>query len=161
MNTIIKNKWFLFLLGFLFLANIALLLSFFVFGEKSGSDKGSQNSKQVSGYLSKELQLSKEQDEAFSQMKEEHFKTMKPLWAEIRQTKDSLFRQMSNPNIDDSLISAYTDRIAAKNKKSDELMFRHFRELRKLCTPDQQQKFDTLIPQMFNRMGSRGHGIKK
>jgi Spy/CpxP family protein refolding chaperone len=161
MNAITKNKWFLFLLGFLFLANIALLLSFFVFGERSGSFKDTRSSQQGSGYLSKELQLSKAQDSAFSKMKEEHFKTMKPLWTEIKQTKDSLFRQMNNPNLDDSAISAFTDRIAAKNKIADELMFRHFRELRKLCTPEQQQKFDTLIPQMFNRGGSRGHSVKK
>ena len=161
MNTITNNKWFLFLLGFLFLANIALLLSFFVFGERSGPYKDSRSGRQDSGYLSKELLLSKEQNDAFSKMKEDHFKTMKPLWAEIRQTKDSLFRQMNNPNLDDSTISAFTDRIAAKNKMADELMFRHFRELRKLCTPEQQQKFDTLIPQMFNRGGSRGHSIKK
>jgi periplasmic protein CpxP/Spy len=161
MNTITKNKWFLFLLGFLFLANIALLLSFFVFGERSGSYKDTRNSQPGSGYLSKELLLSKEQDSAFAKMKEEHFKTMKPLWAEIRQTKDSLFRQMNNPNLDDTAISAFTERIAAKNKVADELMFRHFRELRKLCTPEQQQKLDTLIPQMLNRGGSRGHSIKK
>ena len=161
MNTITKNKWFLFLLGFLFLANIALLLSFFVFGERSNSFRNGHGDQQGSGYLSKELQLSRQQDSAFSKMKEEHLKAMKPLWADIRQTKDSLFRQMNNPNLDDSAISAYTDRIAAKNKIADELMFQHFRELRKLCTPAQQQKFDTLIPQMFNRWGNRGHTNKK
>ena len=159
MNTITKNKWFLFLLGFLFLANIALLLSFFVFGEKGNSYKNTRNAQQAS--LSKELLLNKQQDDAFSKLKEEHFKVMKPLWAEIRQTKDSLYRQLNNPSLDDSAITAFTDRIAAKNKIADELMFRHFKELRKICTPEQQQKFDTLIPQMFNRGGNRGHTIKK
>ena len=161
MNTITKNKWFLFLLGFLFLANIALLLSFFVFGEKGGSFKDSRNGQQGSGSLSKELLLSKEQENAFSKLKEEHFKVMKPLWSEIRQTKDSLYRQLNNPSMDDSAISAFTDRIATKNKMADELMFRHFVELRKICTPEQQQKFDTLIPQMFNRWGNRGRSAKK
>jgi periplasmic protein CpxP/Spy len=161
MKTITKNKWFLFLLGFLFLANIALLLSFFVFGERSDGDKNKGNTSNTKGYLSKELQLTKEQDAEFNQMKEEHFRNMKPLWSEIRQTKDSLFRQMNNPAFDDSAIAAFTSRIATKNKKADEMMFRHFRELRKLCTPEQQQKFDTLIPQMLNRMGSRGHSSKK
>jgi periplasmic protein CpxP/Spy len=159
MNTITKNKWFLFLLGFLFLANIALLLSFFVFGEKGSAYKDSRNGQQSS--LSKELLLSKEQENAFSKLKEEHFKVMKPLWAEIRQTKDSLYRQFNNPSLDDSALSAFTDRIAAKNKMADELMFRHFIELRKICRPEQQQKFDTLIPQMFNRWGNRGRPVKK
>ena len=161
MNTITKNKWFLFLLGFLFLANIALLLSFFVFGEKGGSYKDSRNGQQGSGSLSKELLLSKEQENAFAKLKEEHFKVMKPLWSEIRQSKDSLYGQLNNPGMDDSSISSFTDRIAAKNKMADELMFRHFVELRKICTPEQQQKFDTLIPQMFNRWGNRGRSAKK
>jgi len=160
MNTITKNKWFLFLLGFLFLANIALLLSFFVFGEKSGAYKGSHSAQSNSGYLAKELQLSREQDSSFNKMKEEHFRTMKPLWEDIRKSKDSLFRQMNNPAMNDSAISAFTERIAEKNKMADELMFRHFRELRKQCTPEQQQKFDTLIPQMMTRMG-RWHSGKK
>ncbi|MGL6268878.1 MAG: Spy/CpxP family protein refolding chaperone [Chitinophagaceae bacterium] len=161
MNTITKNKWFLFLLGFLFLANIALLLSFFVFGEKGSSYKDSHSGQQGSGSLSKELLLSKEQENTFSKIKEDHFKVMKPLWAEIRKTKDSLYRQLNNPAMEDSSISAFTERIAAKNKIADELMFRHFQELRKVCTPAQQQKFDTLIPQMFNRWGNRGHAVKK
>jgi periplasmic protein CpxP/Spy len=160
MNTITKNKWFLFLLGFLFLANIALLLSFFVFGEKSDDFKGRQSSQSAKGYLSRELGLSKEQESAFSKMKEEHFRVMKPLWEEIRKTKDSLFTQMNNPGMNDSAISAFAERIASKNKLSDEMMFKHFRELRKQCTPEQQQKFDTLIPQMLTK-NWRGHSSKK
>jgi Spy/CpxP family protein refolding chaperone len=161
MKTLTKNKWFLFLLGFLFLANIALLLSFFVFGEKSSWDSRSRSTQPTKGYLAKELQLTKEQDAEFNKMKEEFFKRMKPLWAEIRMTKDSLFRQMNNPAMDDSAIDAFTERIAAKNRIADELMFRHFRELRKQCTPEQQLKFDTLIPQMLTHSGSRGHSSKK
>jgi Spy/CpxP family protein refolding chaperone len=159
MNTITKNKWFLFLLGFLFLANITLLLSFFVFGEKSSTNKGSHSTQSNSGYLAKELQLSREQDSTFNKMKEEHFRMMKPLWEEINKSKDSFFRQMNNPAMNDSAISAFTERIAENNKKADELMFRHFRELRKQCTPEQQQKFDTLIPKMMTRAG-RWHNSK-
>lgn len=161
MKTITKNKWFLLLLGFLFIANIALLLSFFVFGERSDADKNSRSNQSGQGYLSRELALTKEQDVAFNKMKEEHFKTMKPLWSDIRKTKDSFFRQMSNPAMDDSAIADYTERIAQKNKLADELMFRHFRELRKLCTPEQQQKFDTIIPQMFSKSNGRNHNGKK
>ena len=115
--------------------------------------RGRQSSQSTTGYLSREFQLTKEQDSAFNKMKEEHFKMMKPLWEEIRKTKDSLFRQMNNPDMNDSAIAAFTERIAAKNKLSDEMMFKHFRELRKQCTPEQQQKFDTLIPQMLTKTG--------
>lgn len=157
MNIVTKNKWFLFLLGFLLLANVALLLSFFVFGEKSGSAVP-KKSAQPSGFLSRELTLTKEQEQLFKEKKEEHFKRIKPLWEEIRKTKDTLYRQLNNPDFNDSAINAITSRLAAKNKISDEMLFNHFRELRKLCTDEQKIKFDTLIPQMMTRPGNRGKG---
>ena len=155
MNIVTKNKWFLFLLGFLLLANVALLLSFFVFGEKS--DPGEvKKSGQSPGYLSRELVLTQEQELLFKEKKEEHFKRIKPLWEEIRKTKDTLYRQLSNPDFNDSAVNAITSRLAAKNKLSDEMLFNHFRELRKLCSDEQKAKFDTLIPQMMTRPGNRG-----
>ncbi len=149
MNNITKNKWFLFLLGFLLIANITLLLSFFVFGEKQPSTKTPQTP--AAGFLSTELGFSEQQKAEHKALKETHLKNIKPLWDEIRKTKDSLYSQINNPSFDDNSLNALTTRLAEKNKLSDEMMFRHFRELRKILTPEQQVKYDTLVPQMMNR----------
>jgi Spy/CpxP family protein refolding chaperone len=81
---------------------------------------------------------------------------MEPVWEDIRKAKDSFYRQVNNAAITDADINELSARIAGKNKIADEMMFRHFRELRKLCTPEQQQKFDTLVPRMLSRGGRRG-----
>jgi len=165
MNNLTKNKWFLFLLGFLLLANITLLLSFFVFGEKS--DRKTLN-QPASGaqFLAKELSMTKEQQSKHQELREVHFKTIKPLWEEIHKTKDSLYKQLNNPSFDENSLQEITDRLAEKNKQSDQMMFRYFKELRTVFTPEQQIKFDSIVPQMINKRGGGwnkggGHPTKK
>jgi Spy/CpxP family protein refolding chaperone len=160
MKAITRNKWFLALLAVLLVGNIALLLSFFVFGERQEvkSGKGEMPSK---GYLARELKLDETQEKQFREMKEKFFQEMDPVWEDIRKTKDSFYRQLNNESLTDNDIAAFTARIAEKNRMADERMFRHFRELRKFCTPQQQLTFDTLVPRMLSRSGRRGENPKK
>jgi Spy/CpxP family protein refolding chaperone len=160
MKAITRNKWFLALLAVLLVGNIALLLSFFVFGERQGgkTGKGEMPSK---GYLARELKLDETQEKQFREMKETFFREMEPVWEDIRKTKDSFYRQLNNASLTDDVIAALSARIADKNRVADERMFRHFRELRKYCTPQQQLTFDTLVPRMLSRSGRRGDNQKK
>lgn len=148
MKAITRNKWFLALLGVLLLGNIALLLSFFVFGERQDAKPPK---KEERGYLAKELNLDPAREKQFKEMKEAFFKEMEPVWEDIRKTKDSFYRQVNNNSLTDAEIAEWSRRIAEKSRVSDEQMFRHFRELRKYITPEQQAKFDTLVPRMMTR----------
>lgn len=160
MKAITRNKWFLALLAVLLLGNIALLLSFFVFGERQEA-KAARNGTPEKGYLARQLKLDEAQEKKFLEMKEVFFKEMDPIWEDIRKTKDSFYRQVNNASFSDGEIAAYTERIAEKNRVADERMFRHFRELRNYCTPAQQQIFDTLVPRMLSRSGRRGDSPRK
>lgn len=164
MNNLTKNKWLLFLLGFLLLANITLLLSFFVFGERSAGRAPEGNrppQPPITGFLSKELKMDAEQEAQLKALKEDRFKVIKPLWEEIRKTKDSLHNQLKNPAFTEAELAALTTRLAEKNKRSDELVFRYFQEVRKLCTPEQQVGFDTIVPQMLSRRDQWNKGPHK
>jgi Spy/CpxP family protein refolding chaperone len=160
MKAITRNKWFLALLAVLLLGNIALLLSFFVFGERQDG-KGGRTDAPEKGYLARQLKLDEAQEKQFRELKESFFKEMGPVWEDIRITKDSFYRQLNNASFSDSDIAAYAQRIAEKNRVADERMFRHFRELRAYCTPQQQQTFDTLVPRMLSRSGRRGDSQRK
>ena len=91
------------------------------------------------------------QEKQFKEMKEKFLRDMEPLWEDLRHTKDSFYRQVNNEALSEAEIEAWTQRIAEKSRLSDERMFLHFREIRKYCTPEQQAKFDTLIPKMMTR----------
>ncbi|WP_336516943.1 Spy/CpxP family protein refolding chaperone [Pollutibacter soli] len=164
MNNLTKNKWLLFLLGFLLLANITLLLSFYVFGERPAGrgDKGNRSPQPpITGFLSKELKMDVDQQAKLKSLKDERFKVIKPLWEEIRKTKDSLYHQLKDPAFSEEELNALTTRLSEKNKRSDELVFRYFQEVRKLCTPEQQVGFDTIVPQMLSRRDQWNKGPHK
>jgi Spy/CpxP family protein refolding chaperone len=147
MKAITRNKWFLALLGVLLLGNIALLLSFLVFGERQPA-KPKQEER---SYLARELKLDAAQEKQFKENKEKFFAEMEPVWEDIRKTKDSFYRQVNNNALTDAEIADWAKRIAEKSRISDERVFRHFRELRNYITPEQQAKFDTLVPRMMTR----------
>ena len=149
MRNLAKNKWILFLLGLLLVANISLLLGFFVFGEGPGPARSSREDAFKS--FSVKMHLTGEQEKAFRAMKEHHAESMKPLWERIRKTKDSLFRQVGHLDNGDSMATVLSIRLAALNREADMQLFHHFQEVRKQCTPDQQAIFDTLIPRVMSR----------
>ena len=75
------------------------------------------------------------------------------MYDDMRKTKDSLFRLLSYPETPDSLVDKVTDAIARKQKALDLQTFQHFRRVRTLCTPEQLEKYDSMVLRMFRKMG--------
>jgi hypothetical protein len=101
-----------------------------------------------------EVGLEQEQIDTFKILKEEYFKDMKPLWSDIRQLKDSLYLQLDK-SLEDSTAENILLMISKKNLEADSRTYMHFTKLRKFCTPEQQARFDTIIPKLINRTGRR------
>jgi Spy/CpxP family protein refolding chaperone len=149
MSRILHTRWLLVLVTILLAANLALIGYHYFSRNSSGSDRRSS-----SEWFYRELGLTAGQDSIFRASKDSFMREMRPLWAQSRRAKDSLFSRMGDPSLDDSAVTALTARIAELSRLSDERMFQHFRELRKICTPGQQAAFDTLVPKLMSR--SRG-----
>jgi hypothetical protein len=101
-----------------------------------------------------EVGLEQNQIDTFKVLKEEYFKDMKPLWSDVRQLKDSLYRQLDK-NIEDSTAQNILLLISKKNLEADSRTYMHFTKLRQFCTPAQQARFDTIIPKLVNRTGRK------
>lgn len=101
-----------------------------------------------------EVGLEQDQIDTFKILKEEYFKDMKPLWSEIRQLKDSLYKQLDK-DVEDSSSQKILLMISQKNLEVDSRTYLHFTKLRKFCTPSQQARFDTIIPKLFNNPKKR------
>jgi hypothetical protein len=149
MRNLAKNKWILFLLGLLLVANISLLLGFFVFGDNHDGQRGHREDNFKA--FSNKMHLTPEQDKLIRDMKEKHFNDMKASWENIRMTRDSLFRQVGDPAQSDSLAREIAARLARLNNEADMKLFHHFQQVRSKCTPEQQSIFDTLVPHMMTR----------
>jgi len=150
-----RNRNLLIIIGVLLLTNIAVLV-YFLGQKKSTKPVTSHSEKDKNGIaemLQKEVGFNDEQTAQYKQLKEKQRETIKPMYDDMRKAKDSLFRLLSYPETNDSLLNKMADAIAQKQKALDLQTFNHFKRVRTLCTPEQQPKYDSMVLRMFRKMG--------
>lgn len=110
-------------------------------------------------FLEKELDFTTKQKEQYRLLREGHHSKVKTLRDSVRQMKKQFFEQLGK-SMTDSAIEQVTADMAKKVTLLDKITFQHFRDVRQICTPSQQQKFDEIIDEMLHRMaaGSEGRG---
>lgn len=157
MRSVLKNKVLVTVIAILLLANIAMLV-FFMSGMKKpdrdqpGDQKAAAHT--TESFLQARIGFTDQQINQFNQLKEIHHQRLNPLFEDLRQTKDQFFILVK-----DSRSDAYLDSVAlqigTKQKNLDREVFRTIQEVRKLCTPQQQITFDSLLPKIAYKMA--GH----
>ena len=146
MTQITRSKWFIVSFAVLLAANVILLFMLFRKTEKPVERRPTAFAQMVRG-----LGLDSAQQLIFKQRKDSFMKSMKPVWDDIRKSKYDLYLQLQDENTPDSVIERLTAVIGQKTMVSEEMQFKHFRELRNVCTVEQQARFDTLIPPLISR----------
>jgi Spy/CpxP family protein refolding chaperone len=104
-------------------------------------------------FLTKELALDSNQLKAYSVLRDEQRKSAEPLRKTVRETKDSLFSLLKQPNVSDADLQKYLSKVGAAQIELEKSTFQHFQNVRKLCTPKQQEKFDAIIQQAMQMFG--------
>lgn len=151
-----RNKVLSVLVLILLLTNI-LLVVFFVWMKPSSGDPGRSGRDDrgpgVTELLKKQVGFTDGQMTQYKALKEQHWDKMKPYFGELRTAKDRFYGLLSSSVAADSLtIVSAADSIAAKQKQIDMQTFRHFRQVRNICTPAQQPAFDSMVQQVIRRM---------
>lgn len=134
----------------LLVSNIVLAVFLFL----SNSPNNSNQNKNEANGIYKEIGLDSIQIDTFKARKEEYFKVMRPLWGEIKELKDSMYKRLYVDS-NDMIVKSLSSEIALKTSIADMKTYQHFYELRKFCTPDQQIRYDTIIPKLVNRRNRR------
>ena len=104
----------------------------------------------------KELNMTEQQQQESKQLRDEHFKTIRPLFDSLRAAKTAYFGLVKETSVNDSLMNLYGKRITDIQSTVDSLTFAHFRRVRALFSADQQKKFDEFIQKMMQRQGGPG-----
>lgn len=151
-----KNKSLIFIIAVLLLTNIAVLGYFLWYKKPTGGHDDHGKTKPPPGIespLQNEVGFSEDQLVQYRQMRDEQMNAIKPMFDDMRKSKDSLFRMMSIESTNDSTVNSIADAIAQKQKAIDLRMYNHFKRIRGLCTPGQLPKYDSLIQRMMRKMG--------
>jgi Spy/CpxP family protein refolding chaperone len=158
MSTTSRNKNLIFIIVVLLLTNIAVLAYFLWFKKPVEKPRLTQEKRagMMIEMLQKEAGFNDEQIAQYKQLKDLQEKTVKPMFDEMRKAKDSLFRLITNPAVNDSVINSVADIIAQKQKALDLQTFNHFKNLRALCKDQEQAiKYDSAIFRLFKKMGKQ------
>ncbi len=154
MGRINYNRWLSIATLFLLIANIATLTLLWTQNKKQGLDITQHSAPEpVFEFLTKELQLTQQQQLEYRQLRDKHQSGQLQYRDSIRTSKDSLFSLLKQPNVTDSLLEHYSKRATVYDQQLDILTFKHFQQVRALCTPKQQEKFDEIIKDAMRRMG--------
>ncbi len=153
MRSVLKNKVLVTIIAILLLANIAMLV-FFISGMKNPEKENSESRK--SGHstislLQNKIGFSEQQIIQFNQLKEEHRTKLNPHFEDLRITKDQFFLLVKD-SLSDSYLDSAATLIGKKQQILDMQVFRTIRDIRKLCTPQQQITFDSLLPKIAYKM---------
>jgi len=127
---IAKNKVLLIIVGVLLVVNLGTLLLFVNMkqtGRPGGRGWGRQGMAEV---LEKKAGFSKQQLQAYQDLRDQHWKKMKPLLADMRNARDSFYKLLYVPEVTDSALSHAADVIARRQKAIDLQTFRHFQQVR-------------------------------
>lgn len=109
---------------------------------------------QLFEFVTKELGLNDSQQNAYKLLREEHQKGQKKLQENIKMAKDSFFALLKNNFVSDTLLSKENDKVAKAIAEIDLYNFKHFQQVRAICTAEQKVKFDAILKEIFNRMGN-------
>jgi hypothetical protein len=112
-------------------------------------------------FVSKELNLDKQQQEQYKVLRTEHQLRQRPLADSIRKAKDAFFDLLKNTAATDSQINLLNQHALALQGQLELVNFKHFQKLRAICNPQQQEQFDTIIQTVLKRLGGPGPGRQR
>jgi protein CpxP len=167
MRKVLNNKVLLFIVAILLLANIAMLFYFLWLREPTRkTPHGDHQKSPFSQFLQTEIKFNEEQMASFEKVRQKHRQILKPLFEEIKTAKVQFYGFLTNPAISDSVLERAASVIGSKQKALDAQTFQNFKEIRGLCTPQQQPRYDSLIVNEISKMwfpswkGNKGHQQK-
>lgn len=151
MNYGSRNKILLALIAFLLIANIVMLVLYFRMNKENEGPKRPGFTER----LKKEVGFSDEQMAVFEPKKKVFWDSLRNQYTDIKLTKEEFYRYMYDPSIPDSVLNAKANVIGEQQKQLDLFVIRHFKDVRKMCSPEQLPKYDSLLPTIIERMTAR------
>ena len=150
-----RSKVFIMVIAILLIANIALV-SFFLLKKDNNNNHSKRPDRQamIANFLKTDIGFSAEQLQQYDTLSNRHKTAMKKMFDSLRMSKDKQFNQLAAADFSDSAMNSMAEQSASSQKVMELQMFTHLKNVRMLCTPAQQPKFDSLFAKVLTRKGS-------
>lgn len=152
MNNSTKIKSLITIIVFLLITNIAMLIFFLATSRPVDTKQKNRDFNGMYNSLQSDVGFTKDQLDQYQALRKEQRDKVRPLFNDLRNAKKDFYKLIYSSTNSDSLINADADSIAQRQKDLDMQMFRYFKNIRNICTPEQLPKFDTTITKEIGRM---------
>lgn len=149
MNALSKNKVLLTIITVLLLTNITLLI--LLLQSKRHQRKEPQRVSFIDR-LKNEVGFTEMQLLVYSPKRETFWDEMRKRLDEVKKNKQEFYSQMYDSTVTDSVLEKRAEVIGDLQKELDLFVIRHFQDVRKICTPEQLPKYDSIMPGIIKRM---------
>jgi Spy/CpxP family protein refolding chaperone len=142
----------------LLLLNAGTLSYLFLQGRRTGTEGRDQpmhgGPGRTARFLREQLQLTDDQEAQFREMREDHHEKMGRIHRRIGESHQHLYGLLHDGYQPADSIAAipFIDAYTNAQREVEWLRFTHFRNLRSICTPAQQQKFDRVISDALEQL---------
>ena len=152
MSSSSKTKVLVTAVVFLLLTNIAMLV-FFLCCKGPGGKRDGRGGRDamMRTFLQKDIGFNDQQLVQYDELSKTHKENVKPSFDAMRNNREQELKQLSADGFNDSAIQVAADKSASMQKDIVKNMFLHFRDIRKLCTPEQQPRFDSLFYKIWGK----------
>ncbi|WP_192579016.1 Spy/CpxP family protein refolding chaperone [Fibrisoma limi] len=147
MNDKRKFYWLWAAIGLLLLLNLGTIGWILTRGRQVRAVR--QNTEMV---MIRRLGLTPDQRRQYQQARRQFRTTVQPHEDSLRAMRRELLGLLDQPTVSDEAIDQLVSRMERQSGQITRLRFRHWRQIRALCTPDQQERFDRLIGRLTQAM---------
>jgi Spy/CpxP family protein refolding chaperone len=99
----------------------------------------------MANFFQRELGLTSEQVEKFDQQRDAFFQKMKPIMKQIHDLRMQLTDAIFAAQPDENLVKNLVAQISDLDQKREMAIFDHIKQVRAICTPEQQGKLKDLM----------------
>ena len=149
-----RHKWWLIAVVVLLVINTATLTIFWM--ERKGANllpEPHANGGNAKAFLVKELLLDSVQQEQYSLFVKAHRESTMAIKKDLKNAKDAFFMLISDTTVSEATIKTEATKVSTVEAQLDILTFKHFKQVRNTCTPQQKIKFDSIIKTVVRMMG--------
>jgi periplasmic protein CpxP/Spy len=144
-----KNKILILAIAALLITNIAMLVFFLNKPGHRGFKRGRDLA--LTEFVQQDLGFNQQQIQQFDSLGKWHREKAKGLMDSLRNSKEQVLKELAAAGFSDSALAQSAGRSASGQTAMELLMLQHFKNIRNLCTPAQQSKFDTLYYKLWHR----------
>jgi len=150
-----NNRFLKIVIVFLLLVNIGTLTFLWVTKMPPPPPPHHGGGNKVFEFLVKELQLTDSQQKQYATLRDEHHAAMEATNKHNMELRHQLFDGLHTASTDTMMVHRLTDSIAANQQKLEMITFNHFRQVRAMCSAEQQKKFDEVIDEALRMMNPK------